>query len=255
MNTHTARGIQVRQGRGEEIQDIVVREGRFSLFLNGAFFSALVATDDQLAELGAGFAICQGLCDRIDRVTVKGDEIHVDTPVTGKFVREMISTGSMGVMRPCRPVISSLTLTIEDVYHITSSIETEMWRLTGGVHCSVLFHQRDLLVRSSDVGRHNTVDKVVGYAVLSAIDRSRCILGCTGRQPRDMVAKAAHAGIPVVISRAASTEQGIRIAEQAGITLICFSRGERFTVYTHPERVRDLEWRPAETPRPGWQVK
>jgi len=67
-----------------------------------------------------------------------------------------------------------------------------------------------------------------------------CILGCTGRQPRDMVAKAAHAGIPVIISRAASTEQGIETARKAGITLICFSRGDRFTIYTHPERVNNL---------------
>jgi FdhD protein len=55
-----------------------------------------------------------------------------------------------------------------------------------------------------------------------------------------MVIKYAHAGIPIVISRAASTDRGIAAAASLGITLICFSRGDRFTVYTHPERVRDL---------------
>jgi len=81
------------------------------------------------------------------------------------------------------------------------------------------------------------VDKVIGHAVLRGLDRSRCVLGCTGRQPRDMVAKAAHAGIPVVISRAASTDLGIAAAREAGITLVCFSRGDRFTIYSHPERI------------------
>ncbi len=52
-----------------------------------------------------------------------------------------------------------------------------------------------------------------------------------------MVKKAANAGIPVLVSRAASTDQGIATAEAAGVTLVCFSRGDRFTVYTHPERV------------------
>jgi FdhD protein len=52
-----------------------------------------------------------------------------------------------------------------------------------------------------------------------------------------MVRKSAHAGIPIIISRAASTDKGIAAAEAAGITLIGFSRGDRFTVYTHPERV------------------
>jgi FdhD protein len=55
-----------------------------------------------------------------------------------------------------------------------------------------------------------------------------------------MVKKNANAGIPVVISRAASTDKGIATADAAGITLICFSRGDRFTVYTHPGRIAGL---------------
>jgi len=241
MNTVTMQGIQVRNGHPRAIHDTVVRESRFSLYLNGTYFTGMVASNDQLEELGAGFVTCQGISGRVDNVTVTGGEIHVSAPITGDLLREIISTGAIGVRRPFLPVTSSLSLTTDDVYRITGEIETETWRRTGGVHCSVLFHERKLLVKASDLGRHSTVDKVVGHAVLRGIDRSRCILGCTGRQPRDMVTKAAHAGIPVVISRAASTEQGIETARKAGITLICFSRGDRFTVYTHPERVRGLE--------------
>ena len=206
MNTVPVRGIQARDGMTREIEDIVAQERTFSLYLNETFFSGMVASNDQLEELGAGFVICQGLCDRIDRVTVRGNEIRVDAPITGVPLREIISTGAIGARRAFSPVVSSLSMDIADIYRITGEIETETWRKTGGVHCSVLFYQKDLLVKSNDVGRHNTVDKVVGHAVLRDIDRSMCILGCTGRQPRDMVAKAAHAGIPVIISRAASTE-------------------------------------------------
>ena len=240
MNTVSISGIQVRNGRPGEIEDTVVRESRFSLYLNGTYFTSMVASNDQLEELGAGFVTCQGISGRVDEVRVKGEEIHVIAPITGELLQEIISTGALGVRRPFLPVTSSLTLTTGDVYRITGEIETETWRRTGGVHCSVLFHENELLVKASDLGRHSTVDKVVGHAVIRGIDRSRCVLGCTGRQPRDMVTKAAHAGIPVVVSRAASTEQGIETARKAGITLICFSRGDRFTVYTHPEKVRDL---------------
>ncbi|HOT02603.1 MAG TPA: formate dehydrogenase accessory sulfurtransferase FdhD [Methanolinea sp.] len=241
MNTVTIHGIQVRNGQTCAIHDTVIRESRFSLYLNGTYFTGMVASNDQLEELGAGFVTCQGISGRVDKVTVTGDEIHINAPITGDLLQEIISTGAVGVRKPFLPVTSSLTLTPDDVYRITGEIETETWRRTGGVHCSVLFHELELLVKASDLGRHSTVDKVVGHAVLRGIDRSRCILGCTGRQPRDMVTKAAHAGIPVVISRAASTEQGIETARKAGITLICFSRGDRFTVYTHPERVKGLE--------------
>jgi FdhD protein len=78
---------------------------------------------------------------------------------------------------------------------------------------------------------------MVGYGVLNGIDLSRCVLGCTGRQPAGMVRKYAHADIPLVISRAASTDKGIAAAESAGLTLIGFSRGDRFTIYTCPERI------------------
>ncbi len=81
------------------------------------------------------------------------------------------------------------------------------------------------------------MDKVVGHAGLNEIDLSRCVIGCTGRQPAGMVKKNANAGIPVVISRAVSTDKGIATADAAGITLICFSRGDRFTIYTHMERI------------------
>lgn len=255
MNTVTVRGIQVRNGKAAVIEDTVIRESRFSLFLNGKYFTGMVASDDQLEELGAGFVICQGLCERVEGVSVRGDQIYVDAPITGDLLQEIISTGAVGVRRPFQSVHSSLTLDIETIHSITGEIETETWRQTGGVHCAVLFYRNDLVVRSGDVGRHNTVDKAVGYAVLKGIDRSWCVLGCTGRQPRDMVTKAAHAGIPVVISRAASTDQGIETARKAGITLICFSRGERFTVYTHPERIKGLDTLHMGDGPCAWEVK
>jgi FdhD protein len=117
------------------------------------------------------------------------------------------------------------------------SIISEIWERTGGAHCSVLFSDGRLIARSEDIGRHNTVDKVVGYAILNNIDLSTCVLGCSGRQPAVMVSKAANAGIPIVISRSAPTDKGIRTADLAGVTLICFARGNRFTVYTHPDRI------------------
>ncbi|MCQ8894788.1 MAG: formate dehydrogenase accessory sulfurtransferase FdhD [Methanolinea sp.] len=240
MTTVTVRGIQVREKKIVSIDDPVIKEERISLFLNGKFFCGIIATRDHLRELGAGFVVCQGLAGEVDDVSVDGNDIHVCAPVREVPGREIISTGAIGVRLPFGEVRSGLRLSIDDVYRITAEIETDTWRRTGAVHCSVLFSGGEIMTKANDVGRHNTVDKVVGYAVLNGLDRSECVIGCTGRQPRDMVTKAAHAGIPVIISRAASTEQGIETAGAAGITLICFSRKGRFTVYTHPQRIREL---------------
>jgi FdhD protein len=246
MNLFHHPGIQVREGIAVGIDDTIAIESRFRLFLNDRFFSELIASDDQKEELGAGFVICEGLAKEIKSVRVTGEEIHVTAELHGPMETELRTSGCIGLKRPPGKVHSEISLETDDVYRITQEIESDLWRKTGGVHCSVLFSGKELIVKSSDVGRHNTIDKVVGYAALHGIDRSTCIIGCTGRQPAGMVGKCAHAGVPIIISRAASTDRGIAVAEEAGVTLICFSRGPRFTVYSHPWRVRNLYNRMAE---------
>jgi FdhD protein len=240
MNLSHHPGIQVREGMAVEIDDSIAVESRFSLYLNDQLFTDMIASDDQLQELGAGYVVCEGLAETIDSVDVRGTDIMVTAKLHGPMDKELRSSGCIGVRNPPGKVHSSLSLVKDDIYRITREIETDLWRKTGGVHCSVLFYKGELVAKSSDVGRHNTVDKVIGYAILHDIDRSSCIVGCTGRQPAGMVGKCAHAGVPVIVSRAASTDQGIAAAVESGITLICFSRGPRFTVYSHRERIRDL---------------
>ncbi|KUG20355.1 MAG: formate dehydrogenase accessory sulfurtransferase FdhD [Methanomicrobiaceae archaeon] len=233
-------GVQVRDGRVREIRDDIAIEERFSLYLNDRFLTTQVASPECLRELGAGFVVCEGLADEVHGVDVSGNEIRVYAPSAGAIALEVESSGGYRVAREPAPVRSAIRVRPDDIFRITAGIESESWRKTGGVHCSVLYNGDRRVARICDVGRHNTVDKVVGHAVLNGIDRSACILGCTGRQPAGMVAKIAHAGIPIVISRAASSDQGIMTAVRTGVTLICFSRDGRFTVYAHPERVEGI---------------
>ncbi len=204
----------------ETIDDVCIEES-FQLYLNNEFIGELIASPAQLEELGVGHVICEGLASGVSGVQVSGDEIrvHAETP-DEKYATE-----------------SSVTIEKEHISEVMDSIVSEIWERTGGAHCSVLFSDGRLIAKSEDIGRHNTVDKVVGYAILNNIDLSTCVLGCSGRQPAVMVSKAANAGIPIVISRSAPTDKGIRTADLAGVTLICFARGNRFTVYAHPDRI------------------
>lgn len=240
---YTHHSIQVIGGQARETDDAIVIEDRFELLLNDKPVTEMVASRDQLRELGAGYLVSEGIVRCVDKVTLDGDRIlaYSDTGCDLKWTkREVGSSGGLSFLSEMPRLVSDIRLTPDEVSAVTNEIETELWRKTGGVHCSVLFRDRKLLAKSSDVGRHNTVDKLVGYAVLNGIDLSRCVIGCTGRQPAGMVRKSARAGIPIVISRAASTDKGIATAEAAGITLVGFSRGDRFTVYTHPERITGI---------------
>ena len=234
--------IRVQNGSLTRFMDDVIREQRFTLYLNNRFITEQVASPEQLKELGAGFVICEGLAGQVENVEVSGNEIRVEaTSDRQSFEKEFRSGGGCGIRNIPHAVNSSLTVTPDDIFRATSEIESETWKKTGGVHCSVLFSNGNIVSKSCDIGRHNTVDKLVGYAALNGIDLSECYIACTGRQPSGMISKSANAGIPIIISRAASTDQGIQTAAQTGITLICFSRGERFTIYTHPERVRGIK--------------
>ncbi|MDD1695541.1 MAG: formate dehydrogenase accessory sulfurtransferase FdhD [Methanoregula sp.] len=240
MKVTNHRSIRVRNGEVTEIDDTIVIEDRFQIFFNDRPVTDIVASSDQLSELGAGFVITEGIAGCVDKVKLDGDRILVysDTGCDiSRSKKEIGSSGGMSILKNPGTVSSDIQITPEDVISWTREIETEVWRKTGAVHCSVLFCNGTCVVKSSDVGRHNTVDKVVGHAILNRINLNGCVIGCTGRQPAGMVKKYANAGIPIVISRAASTDKGIAMAEASGITLVCFSRGDRFTIYTHPDRI------------------
>lgn len=239
--------IQVREGNVIVLQDSVCVEDTFRLFLDDMPVAQIIASPEQLRELGAGFMICEGLSEHIEDVRVSKNEIRVyaGTGVARSSEQrrvdyELRASGCIGVRGLPKIVTSSLAIDRADVFRVIRQVESEVWKKTGGVHCSVLFQGGQLLVRSSDIGRHNTIDKIVGFAVLHGIDLSQCVIGCTGRQPAGMVAKVANAGVPIVVSKAAATDAGILLADRSNVTLICFARGERFTVYSHAERVVGL---------------
>jgi formate dehydrogenase accessory protein FdhD len=109
---------------------------------------------------------------------------------------------------------------------------------TGGLHDSAIYTAHGSLVAfAEDVGRHNTVDKVIGMAALNKTDFGACFMTITGRVPGDMIYKAAKVGIPIVASMAAVLSSGIAAAEKANIALVGFVRGKRMNIYTGAERI------------------
>ena len=111
---------------------------------------------------------------------------------------------------------------------------------TGGLHAAALLDP-DGTVRCvrEDVGRHNAVDKVVGWALRQdLLPLSEAILFVSSRASFELTQKAVLAGIGVLVAVSAPSSLAVELAEQAGLTLVGFARGDSMNIYTHPERVR-----------------
>ena len=117
--------------------------------------------------------------------------------------------------------------------------EQRVFEVTGGLHAAGLFRtDGELLAVREDVGRHNAVDKVVGWAVRAdRIPLSETVLVVSGRASFELVQKAVMAGIPMLGAVSAPSSLAVDLAEEAGLTLVGFLRGETMNAYTHAARL------------------
>jgi len=251
-------------------EDVVALEEPLEVRVNGARFSVTMRTPGDDFDLVAGFLVSEGVVaaaedlPRMRTVTGIGADGEptfniVDATVTGRGVaaaaeraRTLYTTSACGVCGlasidavrtasafPILPV--GLTVPEGLIAALPDRLRAgqDLFDATGGVHAAGLFDADGALVTvREDVGRHNAVDKVVGRALVDGrLPLSRSILQVSGRASFELVQKARMAGVPVLAAVSAPSSLAVELAEDAGITLIGFSRGRSFTIYAHPERI------------------
>jgi FdhD protein len=136
-------------------------------------------------------------------------------------------------------VESLLQVSVGEILALTRDFQhrSETFRATGGVHSAALCDTSNILVFNEDIGRHNALDKVFGECLLNGIPTDDRLVITSGRISSEILLKVARRNIPVLVSKSAPTNLGVKMANELGVTLVGFVRGKRANVYTNTWRV------------------
>lgn len=235
--------------------DLVAIEEPLEIRVDGDPIAVTMRTPGEDEELAAGFLYGEGLIERSPTVGLTEDlaanTIEVAGPLTrAPAARRFYTTSSCGVcgkgaleevavhsprLPPGPQVKRELLAALPD------RLVQPGFARTGGLHATGLFDPTgELLCVREDVGRHNAMDKVVGWALMSArLPLHDALLCVSGRLSFELVQKAAVAGCPILVGVGAPTSLAVELADDRGMTLCGFARRGKVNVYTHAERLNE----------------
>jgi FdhD protein len=242
--------IRVYHDAGE---DAVAVEEPLEIRVHGEPLAVTMRTPGHDEELALGFLYGEGLIDGPRDAGPTADFAANIVEVAGPLTRDpnrrrFYTTSSCGVCGKgaleevavhSAPLADGPTVTRELAAQLPSHLKQPTFERTGGLHATGLFDATGrLLLTREDVGRHNAMDKVIGRALLDGlVPLGELILCVSGRLSFELVQKAAVAGAPILVGVGAPSSLAISLAEDRGLTLCGFARGESVNVYTHPQRI------------------
>ena len=234
----------------EKATCLVADEVPLSIFINGRHFATAMISPQMRKEFVAGHLYSERIISsvqEIESLEVEGDVARaiIANPMQAILPRRPIVSGCGGIasfLNEARlPTIrSDLTISRKQAQEAMKAVSLSQTHIaTGGVHSVGLFDRSGAVSIIEDIGRHNALDKAIGSLILreGGFDLGRTFAACTGRVSSDMALKCSFAGIPIVVSRGATTGLAITIAQRTGLAIIGFLRGNRLSVYANSERL------------------
>jgi len=229
----------------------VIQEIMLTVNVNGKPLANIACAGIHLKELAAGFLksekiiLHKGNLTKIElnkncvNVTLKNKK---DCSTT--CVKNIASSGSRGKTN----IDLLMPLNIPAGFHIKTCVAIKLMddllkgsaihNNTGGTHCSALAVDNEIIALREDIGRHNTIDMLGGYALLKKINLNKAIILTTGRISSEIVYKVWNMGIPVIVSHSAPTANAVELSRKANILLIGYVRNGKMNIYSHERRVK-----------------
>lgn len=249
--------LKITEESSERIEDVVVRETPLTIILNNQELVTLLCTPKNQDYLAIGFLASEGLLESkadikqlaVDEVRgiVRVETTEEKTMANELLFKRLITSGcgrgasfyTAADVQNRTKIESKTEITGDEVASLVRDFQhhSELYRSTGGVHSAALCDTKSILVFNEDIGRHNAVDKIFGECLMKGIPTEGRIIVTSGRISSEILLKVARGNIPIIISKSAPTDLGVKMANELGITLLGFARGKRVNVYTNDWRV------------------
>jgi FdhD protein len=250
----TASADVTRLPGGSRERDAVAVEEPLEIRIGGEPVAVTMRTPGHDEELALGFCLSEGLEPRSaslpDDLAANTVDVSADGFDPERLRRSFYTTSSCGVCGKgaleavrveAKPVVSELRVTASLISALPERLRESQaaFTETGGLHATGLFDSAgELLCVREDVGRHNAMDKVIGWAFREEkLPLHDSILCVSGRLSFELVQKAAVAGCPILVAVGAPSTLAVELGAEQGITLCGFVRGGRMNVYTRPDRI------------------
>jgi FdhD protein len=253
-----------QEGAARAVGDMLAVEEPLEIRVNGAPVTVTMRTPGHDLELAAGFLLTEGIIDSADGIAemraadaaagAKSNRVDVELRTQGfeaaELQRNFFAASSCGICgkatiesirrRGLRAPNPEFRVRPEVLCGLPEAIRAEqaVFERTGALHAAALFDaEGTLVVLREDIGRHNAVDKVIGWAMhKTRLPLAESILMVSGRGGFEIAQKALAAGVPVLASVSAPSSLAVQLARELGMTLIGFLRGRRFVVYAGESR-------------------
>jgi FdhD protein len=250
--------------KARQQSDTLVREEPLEIRVRGKSIAVTMRTPGYDRELAAGFLLSEGIIRHRDEIVEIAPCLESDSPENtlnvfispavqidfSRLTRHVFASSSCGVCGKASiesvhqhfsPLESGAAIAAETLTALPDRMRAaqKTFSQTGGLHAAAIFNlQGNLLVLREDAGRHNAVDKVLGWGfLLNKLPFDSHILLVSGRASFEIVQKALAAHIPIIAAVSAPSSLAVEFAQESNQTLIGFLRGKAFNVYTHPERI------------------
>ncbi|MFZ0339924.1 MAG: formate dehydrogenase accessory sulfurtransferase FdhD [Terracidiphilus sp.] len=246
------------------VEDMLAVEEPLEIRVNGAPVTVTMRTPGHDLELAAGFLLTEGIIESADDIAAiraadaetgaKSNtvdvELHTENFEAADLQRNFYAASSCGICgkatiesirrRGLRAPNPEFRVRPEVLCGLPEAIRAQqaVFERTGGLHAAALFDAGGtLMALREDIGRHNAVDKVIGWAMHAAkLPLAESILMVSGRGGFEIAQKALAGGVPVMASVSAPSSLTVKLARELGLTLIGFLRGQRFVVYAGESR-------------------